>query len=85
MSIVGHAGALAVVWVLFQGRPFVIVEPRPGTSPEELERAIRLMDSVLLVGLGIWALVSAITLGIEIWRQVKASRSAGEAAPLMAA
>ncbi len=85
MSTVGHAGALAVVWVLFQGRPFVVVEPRPGTSPEELERAIRLMDSVLLVGLGIWALVSAITLGIEIWRQVKASRSAGEAAPLMAA
>lgn len=85
MSILGHAGALAVVWVLFQGRPFVIVEPRPGTSPEELERAIRLMDSVLLVGLGIWALVSAITLGIEIWRQVKASRSAGGQAPMMAA
>ena len=85
MSILGHAGALAVVWVLFQGRPFVIVEPRPGTSPEELERAIRLMNSLLLVGLGIWALVSAITLGIEIWRQVKASRSAGGQAPLMAA
>jgi hypothetical protein len=43
------------------------------------------MDSVLLVGLGIWALVSAITLGIEIWRQVKASRSAGGQVPMMAA
>ncbi len=84
MSIVGYAGGLAVLGVLFRGRPFVDVQPRPGTSPEELERALRLVDGVLLISLGITALVWAIMLGLEVWRQVRASRLSGGAAPLMA-
>jgi hypothetical protein len=66
-----------VLWVLVQGRPFVEVLPRPGTSPEELARALRLVDGVMLIGLGVTALVWAIALGFEVWRQVKASRLSG--------
>lgn len=84
ISIVCHAGGLAVLGVLFQGRPFADVQPQPGTSPEELERALLLVDGVLLVSLGVTALVWAIALGVEVWRQVRASRLSGGTA-LMAA
>lgn len=79
ISIVGYAGGLAVLGVLFQGRPFVDVQPRPGTSPEELERALRLVDGVLLVSLGVAAVIWAVLLGLEVWRQVRASRLSGGA------
>lgn len=85
MSIVGYAGGLAVLWVLFRARPLVDVQPRPGTGPEDLERALRLVDGVITVSLGVAALVCAIGLGVEVWRQVKASRAETSAAPLMAA
>lgn len=84
MSIVGYAGGLAVLGVLFQGRPFVDVQPRPGTSPEELERALRLVDGVLLVSLGVAAVIWAIMMGVEVWRQVRASRVSSGAAPMAA-
>jgi hypothetical protein len=75
MSIVGYACGLGVLWVIFQGRPFADVQPQPGTSPEELERALRLVDGVFAVSLGIAALVWAITLGVEVYRQIKATRT----------
>lgn len=74
MSIAGYAGGLGVLWVLFQERPFVDVQPQPGTSPEELERALRLVDGVCLVSLGVAALVWAIALGVEVHRQIRATR-----------
>ena len=74
MSIVGYACGLGVLWVTFQGRPFADVQPQPGTSPEELERAMRLVDGVFLVSMGIAALVWAITLGVEVYRQIRAGR-----------
>ncbi len=74
MSLVGYATGLGVLWVVFQGRPFVEVQPQPGTSPEDLERALRLVDGVFLVALGFGALVWAITLGVEVHRQIKATR-----------
>jgi hypothetical protein len=74
MRIVGYAGGLAVLWVIFQGRPFADVRPQPGTSPEELERALRLVDGVFVVSMGIAALIWAITLGVEVYRQIKATR-----------
>jgi len=74
MSIVGYACGLGVLWVIFQGRPFADVQPQPGTSPEELERAMRLVDGVFLVSMGIAALVWAITLGVEVYRQIRAGR-----------
>ncbi len=80
MSLVGYACGLGVVWVLFQGRPFVEVRPQPGTSAEDLARALWLVDGVCMVSLGIAALMWAITLGVEAYRQVKASRGAMAAA-----
>lgn len=74
MSIVGYAVGLCVLWVVFQGRPFAVVQPQPGTNPEELERALRLIDGVFLVSLGLAALIWAITLGVEVHRQIKATR-----------
>ena len=65
---------LGVLWVLFQSRPFVDVQPQPGTSPEDLERALRLVDGVLLVSLGVAAVVWSIALGVEVYRQIKATR-----------
>lgn len=76
LSIVGYATGLGVLWVIFQGRPFVDVLPQPGTSPEDLERAIRLVDGVMLVALGITALLWAIALGLEVRRQIRAARVA---------
>lgn len=74
MSIVGYATGLGVLWVIFQGRPFADVQPQPGTSPEDLERALRLIDGVFLASLGVAALVWAITLSVEVHRQIKATR-----------
>jgi hypothetical protein len=84
MSIVGNAGGLAVLWFLFRSRPLVDVQPRPGTGPEDLERALRLVDGAITVSLGVAALIWAIALGVEVWRQVKASRPHAGPAPLMA-
>jgi len=74
MSIVGYAGGLVVLWVLFQSRPFVDVQPQPGTSPPDLERALRLVDGVILVSLGVAALIWSIIIGVEVYRQIKAMR-----------
>ena len=74
MSIVGYATGLGVLWVIFQGRPFADVQPQPGTSPEDLERALSLVNGVFLVSLGVAALIWAITLGVEVHRQIKATR-----------
>jgi hypothetical protein len=84
VSIFGNAGGMVVLWVLYQGRPFVEVRPQPGASPEELERALRVVDGVMLVSLGVAALVSATMIAVEVWRQVRASRLSG-GATLMAA
>ena len=83
LSIAGYAGGLAVVWVLFQARPFVDVQPQPGTSPEDLERALKLVDGVLLVSLGVAALVWSIALGVEVYRQIKATRMEAPRASLI--
>ncbi len=75
ISIVGYAGGLAVVWVLFQSQPLVEVLPKPDTSADDLERGVRLVEGILTVSLGVAAVVWAVALGVEIWRQVKASRA----------
>lgn len=82
LSIVGYTGGLVVLWVLFQSRPFVDVTPQPGTSPEDLERALRLVDGVMLVSLGVAALIWAIAIGVEVYRQIKATRTSAPGAAI---
>lgn len=84
LSIAGYAGGLGVLWVLSQARPFADVQPQPGTSPEDLERAIKLVDGVMLASVGIAALVWAIALGVEVYRQIKATRMEAPRASLTA-
>lgn len=84
VSIVGYAGGLGVLWALFQGRPMVDVQPQPGTSPEELERALAVIDGTLTISLGVAALIWAAALGVEVWRQIKASRPSSGPTPLTA-
>lgn len=75
--IVGYAAGLAVLWVLYRAQPLVQVNPEPGTSPEELARALLMVDGIVQVSLGVTALIWAATIGVEIWRQVQASRPMG--------
>lgn len=82
MSIAGYAGGLAVLWVLYRARPLLDVQPRPDTSPEELARALDLVSGILDVAMGVAALIWAATIGIEIWRQMKASRPMASGAAL---
>jgi hypothetical protein len=82
LSIAGYAGGLAVVWVLFQSQPLVEVLPKPDTSAEDLERAVRLVEGILTVALWGAAVVWVVAMSVEIWRQVKASRASDGAAAL---
>lgn len=74
MSIVGYAGGLAVLWVLFRAGPLVEVLPKPDTSPTELARAVQMLGDISTWGLGVTAVIWSITIGFEVWRQVKATR-----------
>lgn len=84
MSIVGYAGGLAVLWVLYRAQPLVELQPRPGTDPVELARAEKLVTDVAGWSLGVAAVIWTIALGFEVWRQIKASRPVGGAATLAA-
>jgi hypothetical protein len=84
VRIAGYTAGLVVLWMLFRERPVVDVLPEPGTTAAELERATRLVDGVLSVSLGVAALIWAITIGVEVWRQIKAARPAGRVSPLTA-
>lgn len=74
MSIVGYAGGLAVLWVLFRAGPLVEVLPKPDTRPAELARAVQMLGDISTWGLGVTAVIWSITIGFEVWRQVKATR-----------
>lgn len=80
MSIVGYAGGLAVLWVLFRAGPLVEVLPKPDTDPQELARAIQLVGDIAMWSLGVTAVIWSVTIAVEIWRQVKAARPIGRSA-----
>jgi len=82
MSIVGYAGGLAVLWVLFRAGPLVEVRPKPDTNPEELARAMQLVDGIATWSLAVTAVIWGVTIGVEVWRQVKATRPLGRGAAM---
>lgn len=79
VRIAGYAAGLVVLWVLFRSRPLVDVLPQPGTNAADLERALRLVDGIVTASLGVTALIWAVTIGVEVWRQMKAARGGGMA------
>jgi hypothetical protein len=79
VSMLGHVGGLAVLWVLFRAGPLVALTP--AGEQEAGARAAKLLQGVdtgLHVALGVAGLIWAIGLGVEVWRQVKATRPAAQ-------
>ncbi|MDP3493471.1 MAG: hypothetical protein Q8R82_10170 [Hyphomonadaceae bacterium] len=74
VSIAGHLGGLAIMWVLYGSRPLVEVTPLNGADPVEMERVMRTVEGVVDVSLGVVALVWVITIGFEIRRLWRTSR-----------
>jgi hypothetical protein len=72
-SILGHAGGLAVIWVLLQSGPLLETSLAPGVR-EQLGGLLPLPEMALTVGLWIAAVAWAIGLGWEVWRQVRATK-----------
>ncbi|MDP3739600.1 MAG: hypothetical protein Q8R02_19585 [Hyphomonadaceae bacterium] len=73
VSILGHVGGIAVLWVLGRSGPLVSVT----AATEESTRAAELAGSINAVfgySLAIVGLFWAIGIGVEVWRQVKAMR-----------
>ena len=73
VSILGHIGGLAVLGVLFQADRLVIVN---GSSPDaaRMDQIAWSVGGGLKFVLGFTALFWAIGLGVEIWRQIQATR-----------
>jgi hypothetical protein len=73
VSIAGHIGGLAVLWVLFEAGPLVSVTASAAESQRALELAStinRFFDPVL----GFIGLIWAIGMGVEIWRLIQSIR-----------
>jgi len=73
VSILGHAGGLAVLWVLFRAGPLVSVT----AAAEEGERAAELAETInglFAPALGVIGLFWAIGLGVEVWRMIQSVR-----------
>lgn len=73
ISILGHIGGLAVLWVLFRAGPLVSVT----AAEAESERALELADTINGVfgpALGVVGLFWAIGMGLEVWRLVQSVR-----------
>ncbi|HEY7799284.1 MAG TPA: hypothetical protein VIA80_11005 [Hyphomonadaceae bacterium] len=73
ISILGHVGGLAVLWVLFRAGPLVSVT----ASAEESQRAFEVanfINGIFGPVLGIVGLFWAIGMGVEIWRLIQSVR-----------
>jgi hypothetical protein len=73
VSILGHIGGLAVLWVLFRAGPLVSVT----AAAEEGQRAAELANTINgIFGpvLGFVGLFWAIGLGVEVWRMIQSVR-----------
>jgi hypothetical protein len=73
VSILGHIGGLAILWVLFRAGPLVSVTASAAESQRALELANtinRFFDPVL----GFIGLFWAIGMGVEVWRLIQSVR-----------
>lgn len=80
LSILGHASGLVILWALYRSQPLVSATPVAGADGEQAERMFRLFDSILQVSLGVAAVISAVTIGVEVWRLWRAARPASPSA-----
>ena len=75
VAIGGHLAGLAILWVLYQSQPLIIVTPVSGADPVEMERVMRTVDSVVNVSIGVAALIWVIAIGVEVRRLWRTSRT----------
>jgi hypothetical protein len=73
VSILGHVGGLAILWVLFRAGPLVSVTASAAESQRALETA-NTINGVFGPALGIVGLFWAIGMGVEIWRLIQSIR-----------
>lgn len=73
-SIAGHLGGLAVLWILYQSRPLIVVTPVAGADPVEMERVLRTVGGVVDIGMGVAAVVWLAAIAVEIRRLWRTSR-----------
>lgn len=74
VAIAGYLGGMAVLWVLYQSQPLILVTPVNGADPVELERVLRTADSIVTIGVGVVALIWAMLIAIEVRRLWRTSR-----------
>jgi hypothetical protein len=74
VRIAGHVAGLAILWILLRTTPLISIVPGPDVNPEEAERLFQLVDGIVHLSLGVAGLLWAVAIGVEVWRQVKASR-----------
>jgi hypothetical protein len=73
LSILGHIGGLAVLWVLFRAGPLVSVTAAEAESQRALELA-NTINGLLGPAIGIVGLFWAIGIGLEVWRLIQSVR-----------
>jgi hypothetical protein len=73
VSIIGHIGGLALLWVLFRSGPLVSVTASAAESQRALEMASTINGFFNPV-LGIVGLFWAIGMGVEVWRLIQSVR-----------
>jgi hypothetical protein len=83
VSIVGHAGGLAVLWVLFRSGPLVSVTASAAESQRALEVANTINEFFNPI-LGVIGLFWAIGMGVEVWRLIQSIRPKAIPAPSVA-
>jgi hypothetical protein len=72
--IAGHMLALAGLAVLWLGGDLLV--PTSQTAPEKLAHVIQAIDRYANAGLGLIAAITAIELGRDAWKLVRARRAA---------
>ncbi len=73
VSILGHIGGLAVLWVLFRAGPLVSVTAWAAAGQRALEMA-NTINGLFNPILGIVGLFWAIGMGVEVWRLIQSIR-----------
>lgn len=76
LSIAGHVAGLAILWVLFNGRPLIEATPVNGADPAEIERVLRVADSVTTISLAAAAAIWVAAIIVEFRRLGRVNASA---------
>ena len=81
ISIAGHAGGIAILWVLLRSQPLIEVTPAVVGDPADAEKVLRMAETILSASLGVTGLVWAVTIGLEVWRLWRAARPPAASMP----